>query len=45
MPASTSSPTAEEQARPDAYYGGFTSGKEKEALSVPLRLVAAKERR
>ncbi|WBB78694.1 SgcJ/EcaC family oxidoreductase [Micromonospora sp. WMMD882] len=34
--------TATEQ-RPDldAYYGEFTSDKEKEALSVPLRLVAA----
>ncbi|MEU9826061.1 SgcJ/EcaC family oxidoreductase [Micromonospora chersina] len=30
-----------DQAKLDAYYGQFTSEKEKEALSVPLRLVAA----
>jgi uncharacterized protein (TIGR02246 family) len=30
-----------EQTRLDAYYGPFTSEKEKEVLSVPLRLVAA----
>lgn len=32
---------ATDQAKLDAYYGPFTSDKEKEALSVPLRLVAA----
>lgn len=42
MSATTSSTaSSEEQARLDAYYGEFTSDKEKEALSVPLRLVAA----
>ncbi len=42
MTASTSTLTeAEEKARLDAYYGEFTSDREKEALSVPLRLVAA----
>jgi|GEM_PF-564135 uncharacterized protein (TIGR02246 family) len=42
MTTSTSSPaTSEEQARLDAYYGDFTGEKEKEALSVPLQLVAA----
>ncbi len=35
-------PTAEEQqARLEAYYGPFTSEKEREVLGVPLRLVAA----
>ncbi|MGQ0842196.1 SgcJ/EcaC family oxidoreductase, partial [Actinokineospora sp.] len=29
------------QSRLDAYYGKFTSDQEKEALGVPLRLVAA----
>jgi uncharacterized protein (TIGR02246 family) len=33
--------SAEEQAKLDAYYGGFTSEREKEALDVPLRLIAA----
>jgi len=37
----TTTPTAEQQAKLDAYYGEFTSDKEKEVLSVPLRLVAA----
>lgn len=32
---------ADDKARLDAYYGQFTSEKEKEALSVPLRLVGA----
>jgi uncharacterized protein (TIGR02246 family) len=32
---------ADKQAQLDAYYGQFTTAKEKEALSVPLRLVAA----
>jgi uncharacterized protein (TIGR02246 family) len=32
---------ADNKARLDAYYGEFTSAKEKEALSVPLKLVAA----
>jgi uncharacterized protein (TIGR02246 family) len=32
---------ADKQTKLDAYYGQFTSAKEKEALSVPLRLVAA----
>ncbi|MEC3975176.1 SgcJ/EcaC family oxidoreductase [Amycolatopsis sp. H20-H5] len=37
-----STPTIDQQkARLDAYYGSFTGEKEKEALSVPLRLVAA----
>jgi uncharacterized protein (TIGR02246 family) len=34
-------PTDEQQARLEAYYGPFTSEKEKEVLSVPLRLVGA----
>lgn len=36
-----SAPTAESQAALDDYYGEFTSSKEKEVLSVPLRLVEA----
>jgi uncharacterized protein (TIGR02246 family) len=37
-----SSPTVDERkAKLDAYYGPFTSEREKEALSVPLRLVGA----
>ncbi len=37
------SPTAsvDEKSRLDAYYGSFTSDREKAVLSVPLRLVAA----
>jgi uncharacterized protein (TIGR02246 family) len=31
----------DDRAKLDAYYGSFTSEKEKEALSVPLRLIAA----
>jgi uncharacterized protein (TIGR02246 family) len=38
MSTATSAP---DKAKLDAYYGPFTSEKEKEALSVPLRLVAA----
>lgn len=38
MTATTSTPA---QSTLDAYYGQFTSEREKEALSVPLRLVAA----
>jgi uncharacterized protein (TIGR02246 family) len=41
MSVATSSPTAGQDARLDAYYGSFTSEREKAALSVPLRLVAA----
>jgi uncharacterized protein (TIGR02246 family) len=33
--------TVDEQSRLDAYYGKFTSDKEKEVLGLPLRLVAA----
>jgi uncharacterized protein (TIGR02246 family) len=33
--------TADGQARLDAYYGSFTSDREKEVLQVPLRLVGA----
>ncbi|MBI1757944.1 MAG: SgcJ/EcaC family oxidoreductase [Actinobacteria bacterium] len=40
MSTSTSSDVID-RARLDAYYGQFTSEKEKEALGVPLRLVAA----
>jgi uncharacterized protein (TIGR02246 family) len=39
--ASASSPVIAEGARLDAYYGEFTSDREKEVLSVPLRLVEA----
>lgn len=35
------SSAVEDQARLDAYYGSFTSPREKEVLGVPLRLVAA----
>jgi uncharacterized protein (TIGR02246 family) len=46
MSTSTSTAVVDQQAKDrqaklDAYYGQFTSEKEKEALSVPLRLVAA----
>ncbi|MFJ7219484.1 SgcJ/EcaC family oxidoreductase [Amycolatopsis sp. NPDC098790] len=41
MSATTSAPGAAEQARLDAYYGPFTSDREKEVLGLPLRLVAA----
>jgi uncharacterized protein (TIGR02246 family) len=37
----TSAPSVEGKARLDAYYGPFTTEKEKEALGVPLRLVSA----
>lgn len=37
----TTSPVDEQSVRLAAYYGPFTSEREKEALSVPLRLVAA----
>jgi uncharacterized protein (TIGR02246 family) len=33
--------TVDEQSRLDAYYGKFTSDREKEVLGVPLRLVGA----
>lgn len=42
MSASTTPPsTTDGNNELDSYYGTFTSDKEKEALSVPLRLVAA----
>lgn len=37
----TNAPVVDKADGLDAYYGPFTSEKEKEALSVPLRLVAA----
>ena len=41
MSTSTSQGVVDKGAGLDAYYGPFTSEQEKEALSVPLRLVAA----
>jgi uncharacterized protein (TIGR02246 family) len=41
MTTSVVSESVSEQDRLASYYGSFTSEKEKEALSVPLRLVAA----
>jgi uncharacterized protein (TIGR02246 family) len=41
MSAGTATSTADEQAKLAAYYGTFTSDREKEVLGVPLRLVAA----
>lgn len=42
MSSSTSTQTTGDgNGKLDAYYGGFTSEKEKEVLSVPLRLIAA----
>lgn len=41
MSTSTSHGAVDQKDRLDAYYGQFTSEKEKDALSVPLRLVAA----
>src|SRR3712207_3141385 len=41
MSTSTPQGVVDKQADLDAYYGEFTSEKEKDALSVPLRLVAA----
>lgn len=41
MTTSTAENAADKKDALDAYYGPFTSDKEKEALSVPLRLVAA----
>ena len=41
MTVDTSTQSAEAEARLKAYYGEFTSEREKAALSVPLRLVAA----
>jgi uncharacterized protein (TIGR02246 family) len=40
-PATSTPAVANQQAALDAYYGEFTSPTEKEALGVPLRLVAA----
>jgi len=37
----TATSNVDREAKLDAYYGEFTTDKEKEALSVPLRLVAA----
>jgi uncharacterized protein (TIGR02246 family) len=39
--AATTVPGTDAKSKLDAYYGSFTSDREKEALSVPLRLVAA----
>ncbi|MBB5870013.1 uncharacterized protein (TIGR02246 family) [Allocatelliglobosispora scoriae] len=45
MSTATATPTtAPSQEQLDAYYGGFTTEREKEALSVPLRLVGAWKR-
>lgn len=41
MSTTTTSDVIDQKSGLDAYYGDFSSEKEKEALSVPLRLVAA----
>lgn len=41
MPTSTAPGAADRKKALDAYYGQFTGAREKEALGVPLRLVAA----
>ncbi len=41
MSTSTTQGVADQAGKLDAYYGQFTSAKEKDALSVPLRLVSA----